>query len=881
MPKSWSYGVAPRHDPGNIVINEFLASNQTGLKDEDGITTDWIELQNIGSNAVNLTGWSLTNEQKQPNKWVFPSITLDSGGYLLVFASGKDRRDPLSKLHTNFKLRSNGAFLGLFNAEWPRHEIDSFSPHYPHQHSDIPYGRSSGGKTLYFTNPTPGSENASSGFKTILNKPSFSKSETFFKQPFELKIHKEQSNSVVRYTMDYTEPTKFNGEVYRRPITISKTEVIRAAAFADNALPSAVATRTFVLSESEAILSLPLLSLVTEKKHLWGEFGIMERNPHNTRKRGIDWERPVSVELLIPGKEKSEFQIDAGLRVQGGDYIRHNYRPNTKPPTGKYSFRLYFRGQYGARQLEHPFFPSIPRNQFEHLVLRAGMNDPINPFIVDELIRRLSSDMGQAASQGTIVNLLLNGHYQGYYNPTERIDHHFLQSRHGGGLEWDIMAQRDEIRAGDANEWNRFKGTSESLDLSKPDHYSRISHQLDIDNFIDYIMLNVYVDMDDWPSNNWRAARERVPGAKWRFYVWDGERAFGTEGKRRLGTLSAQRWPQNRTVKSNNLTKGPLAGSSYIARLFRSLLSNTEFRRHFADRVHKHFYNNGALSNAPISHRHSELKEMMKGVLPNLNPYIEDQWIPHRRAIVMEQLASIGIQRSKDAPVFNQHGGEVPVGFLLEIDSPDGTIYYTTDGADPRTQAMGAHANESSHSPIEINQPVTVKARTLLDSQWSAVTEATFTLSGAPFPVVITEVMSIPTGGSEYEFIELLNSSDMEIDLSRHRIKGLKFTFDLAAKIAPNERLVLASNKNPDAFSRRYRNLEVSGWFSGTLDDEGETLTLVDTIGKTLASLDISRTPFGSSILEGHSLERISLHKPAKSPTNWRASAQQGGTPGK
>ena len=879
-PKAWSYQVDTQHALANVTINEFLTSNQTGIKDEDGFTQDWIEIKNKGRRPIDLNGWSLSDDKKQPSKWLFPSVSLASGDYLLVFASGKDRRDPKSNLHTNFKLRSKKGFLGLFNSHWPRQEIDGTSPKYPLQRADISYGINHAGQRAFFTVPTPGSKNTPNGFDLILSKPLITKSDRFFTQPFSIRIHSDNSNSVIRYTTDYSEPTKSNGKIYRKPITINQTTVIRAAAFVDDALPSEVVTKTYVYSDTLEIQSLPIISLATDARHLWGDSGILERNPHNTRNRGIDWERPVSAELLAPDIKNGLFQINAGLRVQGGDYIRHHYRPNTAPPTGKYGLRLYFRGQYGESQLNHAIFPRVRRDQFEHLVLRAGMNDPINPFIVDELIRRLNADMGQAASQGTIVNLLLNGDYQGYYNPTERIDEHFLQSRHGGGTQWDIIAQRGEIRAGDDIGWKRFEQTMTSLDLSIPDHYSRITQQLDIDNFIDYIMLNVYVDMDDWPENNWRAARERIPGAMWRFYIWDGERAFGTEGKRDLGTLSSQRWPQKRTVESNNLTRGPLAGSSFIARLFRSLLNNSEFRLRFADRVNKHYFNGGALTQENILARYSELRDLMKGVLPNINPYIEREWIPKREAVVMKQMESIDIQRSMNAPRFNQHGGEVPDGFLLSIKAQDGTLFFTTDGSDPKLNSIVTSPNKSDQS-FEIQQSVTVKARSLFKSQWSALTEASFTIKGEDFPVVITEIMSLPSGGNEYEFVELLNFSDQEIDLSSHRLKGIDFTFKLGTRVAPSERFVLASNKDPEAFKRRYRDLEVRDWFDGTLNNKGEQLSLVDGKGKILLSLDMTHLFRRLSLVEGHSLELHSPKKSSSSPTHWRSSPQLGGSPGR
>ena len=121
--------------------------------------------------------------------------------------------------------------------------------------------------------------------------------------------------------------------------------------------------------------------------------------------------------------------------------------------------------------MNYPLFSDLPINEFEHVVLRAGMNDSINPFICDELCRRLYRDLGHASSRGMLVNLLLNGKSQAYYNPAERIDINFLRSRHGGGSKWDLIAQFGEIREGDDIEWNHFKNLTLNRDLTVPKNY--------------------------------------------------------------------------------------------------------------------------------------------------------------------------------------------------------------------------------------------------------------------------------------------------------------------------------------------------------------------------------------------------------------------------
>jgi hypothetical protein len=125
-----------------VRITEFLADNESGMRDEDGDQEDWIEITNTGTASVDLTGWSLTDKITNPILWTFPSVTLGPGGTLVVWASGKDRSAPSAPLHTNFSLSRNGEFLGLYrpgtggSREW----VDGFSPSYPAQAPDVSYG---------------------------------------------------------------------------------------------------------------------------------------------------------------------------------------------------------------------------------------------------------------------------------------------------------------------------------------------------------------------------------------------------------------------------------------------------------------------------------------------------------------------------------------------------------------------------------------------------------------------------------------------------------------------------------------------------------------------------------------------------------------------
>jgi hypothetical protein len=234
----WTYELNPSLADGDVVINEFLAVNNAGLRDEDGDYADWIELHNRGSEPVNLAGWSLTDDRNDRERWVFPSVTLLPGSHLVIFASGKDRKPAGgAPLHTNFKLSGLGEFLGLFNAEVPRQAVMTLDPAYPEQRGDISYGVGSEGQLSYFETPTPGAVNSTGQvYAGVVDPPAASVAGGLFEETFELHLSTVVPGAAIRYTLDGSEPSPSNGTIYTGPLTIlgtaSKAVVnLRAAGF--------------------------------------------------------------------------------------------------------------------------------------------------------------------------------------------------------------------------------------------------------------------------------------------------------------------------------------------------------------------------------------------------------------------------------------------------------------------------------------------------------------------------------------------------------------------------------------------------------------------------------------------------------------------------
>ncbi len=884
--------------PATMRLNEFLASNvnPTGLVDEDGQLVDWVEIVNGSASNVNLTGWSLTDERDNPDKWTFPAITIQPGQFQIIFTSAKDRRPASGNLHANFKLDASGEYLGLYNLALSPVAISEVSPNYPEQRSDYSYGLDAMGNWVYLQSPTPGAANNSASIVEIVQDVSFNVSGGVFSAPFGLVLSTPTPDSIIRYTVDGSEPTASAGTVYGRPLTVSATRYIRAAAFKSGVLPARTKSRTYLFTSDAGILSLPIMNIGIRPYDLSGQAGIIgirggvydpvdccfsswrqtsASDYFNPAKTGLAWERAVSLEML-PWQDEQGFSETCGIRVRGSESSRLTYHPDSK-----FSYNLFFRGDYSEGTLDYHLMPQSSVKAFDSLVLRAGHNDVTGmggPFVTDELMRRLFSDMGQVSCKGTFVNLLVNGTYKGYYNVTERIDDEWARFWYGGVNRWDVITPYSVAQDGDNLEWYAMLEYALNHDLTVNSYYQEMERRLDMVNFADYLLIHIYADARDWTQNNWRAVRERVSDGKFRLTVWDAEFALGLGGD---------------PVSSNNITNPEELGNTgtdfynspvEIALLYRRLKTNPEFRLLFADRVQKHFFNVGALTKTKISSRFQELRQTLAGVIPAMVTYIPDEWVPQREANVMQQLASVALRSTVAAPSFSQHGGNVSAGFWLTMSAAAGTVSYTLDGTDPRLPFSGnLSPNARSYTGgITLSQSTVVKARARIGATWSALTEAEFDLADLTRPLRITEIMYNPSGGDAFEFIEIQNLGSTRMDLGGMSVEGVAFVFPNGSTIDAGSRIILASSLNPSGFAARYPGVFVFGTFDGTLSNGGERLALQDRNGQTITSVSYNDengwplSPDG----RGYSLEFIDATRDPNDPANWRASPNPGGTPG-
>ena len=924
----------------DLQISEMVAVNNQSLLDEDGDHSDWIELYNQGSRPIQLVGWSLTDDPDRPEKWPLPDFRLESQQYLIVFASGKDRTldGQVGLFHTNFKLNDSGGFLGLYYRP-SRQFVEIVSPEvldaprdYPQQLADIAFGRCMASATEacygYFTHPTPGAANDAASYRLGLVPPiQFSQPRGFFEHAFQLELSTVISGTTIRYTTDGSLPTPTHGTVYSDPLTIEKTTLLRAAAFKDRFLPSAVATQSYlffddILTQSAtpsgfpttwggyegapieanyemdpavvndprfadqmitALQSIPSLSLVMDRR----SFFELYTNPE---RRGRAWERPISVELLDPNGDQPGFQLDAGLRIQGDT--------GRQPNLPKHSFRLFFRQEYGAARLNYPLFPDGPIQSFDTLILRSGMNRSYagwpdsdqtqTTYTRDEWLRESQRLMSGSGARGTFVHLYMNGLYWGLYNLVERPDAAFMADQFGGDeADWQTISHRETLSHTSERFARLHKLVSEGR-LDGPERYEIINSYLDIPQFIDYLILNWYSGNLDWGFNNWYATtNERVGPIK--YYVWDGERTWYEGAELYTYFDEYNGWP--------NLVKPMLE----------ALLANPDFRQELADRLYHHLYHDGVLTEAAAKARWQNLTARVEtaviaesarwGDTWSDEPITQVDWFRARDEVLAQmdgnvaymitQARELGYYPAIDPPQFSRPMGQLLEGHQLALTAVavgQSAIYFTIDGTDPRLPVTGGVAPTAQHyqQPLTITDTVHLKVRLFDGQQWSALNEAVFFTSKPELgQLQITEIMYHPMSNEDLEFLEMSNQGMSPVDLGGLTFEGIHFTFPAAARpLAPGQSVLLVRDRS--AFVQHYPGVTVDGVFQGRLANEGETLRLIDPTGQVLLSVTYDDENGWPLSADGHgdSLELVNQQVDPNMPEAWQASTLMGGSPG-
>ncbi len=305
-------------------ISEFLAENDHGLRDADGERQDWIELHNPSATAVNLAGWSVTDDPALPQKWAFPSHTLPPGGFVVVFASGKNRAMAGSELHTNFSLQNSSGFLALVRPDGST--AQSFAP-YPQQFADISYGRTTHQPALVksFAPPSPGVAN-SDGLTDARHGPSLSPQPGVFAGTQPVTVTPDTltpAGGTLRYTTDGSFPT-FDSPAVTGDLPLSATTNLRVAVVYPGDRYGATRTGAFLRAGSSvSSFSSPLPIVVLHNFGAGAIPGVSSTGPNGDGSNVVEVDsQAVNLTVLDGAAGLNTFSSPVGATCRAGLKLR-------------------------------------------------------------------------------------------------------------------------------------------------------------------------------------------------------------------------------------------------------------------------------------------------------------------------------------------------------------------------------------------------------------------------------------------------------------------------------------------------------------------------------------------------------------------------------
>ncbi len=422
-----------------------------------------------------------------------------------------------AELHTGFRLRRTGDFLGLYDPDGRPVDTVGLVP----QSRNTSWGRHLDGRPGWCHYATPTPRTANPPFCTpMADTPATTFASGYYSEPIEVSLGNSRV-SEVRFTLDGSTPTQAS-EIYVGPITFDSTTVLRARRYREGFNPSDIISRTYFIDELDGDVSLPTVSVITDPANLSDEHigiyveGADPDNP-NYDQRGMAWERPVTMEFY-DSDGTHEFTTTAGFRILG----------NTSREFPKKSFVLYFRPKYGADALDYPLFDATDRERFQSLVLRMGGDDGVQdlPRMRDPLMHTLFGEVGGYGSAARPVFLYLNGRPWGIYHLRERIDVDYL-AEHFGQADVDLIRESDDVRAGDLRHWEETLAFFETADLNYAEDLETARRLIDVDNFVDYYLFQIYAGNIDLVEANLVKFRPRIEGGRWRWLMWDVDVSFG------------------------------------------------------------------------------------------------------------------------------------------------------------------------------------------------------------------------------------------------------------------------------------------------------------------------------------------------------------------
>ena len=615
-----------------LFINEIMAANTATLRDGDvedadsgslgGAYSDWIELYNSGTQAIDLSGYTLSDSS---STWNFPMGVVPAKGHLLVWASDKNKVAKDGQLHTNFKLSASGEELTLKTSTGAT--IDSVT--FTALKDDESFGRKtdSSSEWVVFSKPTPLKTNVYSSETLAVKDPVFSHNGGFYTSGFNLQLTTDEPGTKIYYTLNGSDPVPGSQGTfeYINPLLVKsragdpnvlsmisnitndpwsqwkapkgevfKCTTIKAVAIRNGSNKSKIFTNSYSVDKDMMTrYNLPVISLVTDQANFFDKTTGIYVNG-NYENRGEEWERPVHIEFFEKDGTLA-FSHNSGLRINGG-WSRKNAQK---------SFRLYAdHGYDDIDKYKYEIFPGLKKkvsgkklDKFDTLVLRNAGNDCTWTGVMfrDALTQGLVSHLNIDTMAYRPSVVFLDGEFWGIYNIRERYDSEYLKSHYNVDKDKVVMLdvfETLEVIEGETSDCALYQDDVikylQNNNITNSAVYEYIKTKIDIENYINYNVTEIFCGNTDWPGNNlsiWKYKTEdgkyhpEAPygqDGRWRWLLRDTDFGFGFQNK-------SPSFDSIRYATTDERVSGAALNSNntWAVFLLKTLIKNTEFRNQF------------------------------------------------------------------------------------------------------------------------------------------------------------------------------------------------------------------------------------------------------------------------------------------------------------
>ena len=711
----------------------------------------------------------------------------------------------------------------------------------------------------------------------------FSAPAGFYGDSLSVEISTNSAGATVRYTVDGSEPTEASA-AYSSPIPIIGSTVVRARGFIPPSEPGPIATRTYFVARPHTVATV---SLSTTPANLWSEeSGIYTKGPnaesewpHLGANYWQDWERPVHMELFEPDGRLA-FGIDAGMKIHGDRGSRANPQK---------SLSIFARARYGVGKIHYPIFSETPVvDEFEAVILRGSGNDWNVTMFRDALMTTLARESGLDVQAYRPAVVYMNGEFWGIHNIREKLNEHYLASHYGVDPDHlDLLEGNGAAVTGDAADYLSLVKFISTNDMGNPSNFNSVRARMDIENFINYQVAEIYFGNTDWPGGNIKFWRPRTPGGRWRWLLYDTDFGFG-------------RWDHSpfshNTLEFALEPDGPeWPNPPWSTLLLRTLLENQSFKRDFINRFADQM--NTVFSPERVVDAIQTLQATLE---PEMPAHFEKwsgsmaQWDD-----ATEVLIEFGRHRGPHVrrQIMDHFGLDGSALISLEVDPPGAGVIQLNSLLIETFPWSGQYFKQN---PIQLTavarrgyrfigwegESVTKEASAAVELSAKAAMRAVFAQAGkGSGPVVINEInYNSAVDFDPDDWVELYNDNETPIDLSGWMLSDSLddhvFLLPRGTVLGAGEYLVLC--RDSQAFSRLFPRVENHiGDFDFGLSGGGELVRLFDHEGRLVDAVTYDDTAPWPAASDGNG-PSLALRRPDMDnaqPASWLASTGNG-TPG-